>query len=85
LNVGNVDWITVKDLVSIILREIGLTNVRVVYKPVLHGVGWPGDIKRIVLDVKKIMSLGWKPKMSSREAVSDTARQLIRELNLKFT
>ncbi|MCC6052993.1 MAG: GDP-mannose 4,6-dehydratase [Desulfurococcaceae archaeon] len=85
LNVGNVDCITVKDLVSIILREIGLTNVRVVYKPVLHGVGWPGDIKRIVLDVKKIMSLGWKPKMSSREAVSDTARQLIRELNLKFT
>ncbi len=85
LNVGNVDWITVKDLVSIILREIGQTNVRVVYKPVLHGVGWPGDIKRIVLDVKKIMSLGWKPKMSSREAVSDTARQLIRELNLKFT
>ena len=85
LNVGNVDWITVKDLVGIILRETGLTTVRVVYKPVLHGVGWPGDIKRIILDVKKIMSLGWKPRMSSSEAVSDTVRQLIRELNLKFT
>jgi UDP-glucose 4-epimerase len=85
INVGNVDWITVKDLVGIILRETGLTTARVVYKPVLHGVGWPGDIKRIVLDVKKIMSLGWKPRMSSSEAVSDAVRQLIRELNLKFT
>jgi UDP-glucose 4-epimerase len=85
LNVGNTDWITVKDVVDIILEETGLSGVRVVYRPILHGVGWPGDIKKIVLDIKKLVLLGWKPGMNSREAVTSTARCLIRELNLKFT
>jgi len=85
LNVGNTDYITVRDIVSTILEETGLTRVKVIYKPLLHGVGWPGDIKKIVLDIRKLMSLGWKPSMNSREAVASTVRQLIRELNLNFT
>ncbi|MCC6004401.1 MAG: hypothetical protein LM590_08690 [Thermofilum sp.] len=50
------------------------------YKPVLHGVGWPGDVKKIALKIEKIKRLGYKPSMSSREAVRFTAHELIKEL-----
>lgn len=46
-NVGNEDWITVNDIVGVILNELKLSNVKIMHKPVLHGVGWPGDVKRI--------------------------------------
>ena len=83
-NVGNLDWITVKDVVEVILSKLHLKNVKVVYKPVLHGVGWPGDVKRIALDASKLLSLGWKPSMSSREAIEDTVVNLVKELHLRF-
>jgi UDP-glucose 4-epimerase len=85
LNIGNKDWISVKDVVNIVLRETGLRGIKVIYKPILHGIGWLGDVKRIALDVKRIESLGWKPTMSSENAVADTVRCLIKELNLEFT
>ena len=85
LNIGNKDWISVKDVVNIILRETGLREIKVIYKPLLHGIGWLGDVKRIALDIRRIESLGWKPTMNSENAVADTVRCLIRELNLKFT
>ena len=83
-NVGNEDWITVNDVVDIVLSELGLRDLtRVVYRPVLHGIGWPGDVKKIALDISKLKTLGWKPKMRSREAVAKTVRYLISELGIK--
>jgi UDP-glucose 4-epimerase len=83
-NVGNEDWITVNDVVDIVLSELGLRDLtRVVYRPVLHGIGWPGDVKKIALDISKLKALGWKPKMRSREAVAKTVRCLISELGIK--
>lgn len=82
-NVGNIDWITVKDIVEIIITELGLKNTtRVMYRPILHGVGWPGDVKKILLDVTKLINTGWRPTMGSREAVVSTVRSLVEELKL---
>ncbi|MEM1902853.1 MAG: hypothetical protein QXR64_07570 [Pyrobaculum sp.] len=55
------------------------------YKPVLHGVGWPGDVKKVALDIKKIGGLGFQPKLNSTEAVRKTVQHLVKELNLTFT
>lgn len=79
-NVGSEDWITVNEIVGIILSELGLTNTRIIYRPVLHGVGWPGDVKRIGMSIEKIRRLGFKPRYSSREAVRKTVAELMREL-----
>jgi len=38
-NVASEDWITVRDIVQIILKGLGLESIEVVYRPVLHGVG----------------------------------------------
>ena len=38
-NVGNVDWVSVKEVADEVATIMGLGNVEYVYKPVLHGLG----------------------------------------------
>ena len=82
-NVGNWDSISVKDIVSIVIKVSGL-NPRVIYKPATpDGRGWPGDVKRMLLSIDRIVrEVGWRPSMSSREAIELTARSLAQELGV---
>jgi len=43
------------------IKSMGLSNVKKVYKPVLHGVGWPRDVKRIALKIDKTKKLEFRP------------------------
>jgi len=79
-NVASEDWITVNEVAEAVTYAMGLRSVRYVYKPVLHGVGWPGDVKRIALDVRKLKELGWRPQMRSREAVAKATSDILHEL-----
>jgi len=79
-NVGSEDWITVNDVADVVVEVMGLQNVKRVYKPVLHGVGWLGDVKKIALKVEKLKSLGWRPRLRSREAVAEAARRVLGEV-----
>jgi UDP-glucose 4-epimerase len=78
-NVASEDWMTVDDVADEVIKAVGLSDVRKVYRPVLHGVGWPGDVKRVALRIDKLKALGFKPSMSSREAVRATAKKLVEE------
>ena len=75
-NVASEDWITVDEVADEVVKAMGLAGVEKVYKPVLHGIGWPGDVKRIALKIEKIEKLGYKPRMSSREAVRATVQSI---------
>jgi len=79
-NVAATDWITVDEVADQVIEAMGLTNVKKTYKPVLHGVGWPGDVKKIALKIDKIKQLGFKPLLNSKEAVKLTAKNLINEI-----
>jgi len=79
-NVASEDWITVDEVADEVVRSMGLNNVKKVYKPVLHGVGWPGDVKKIALRVNKLKSLGFRLTYNSREAIKLTAKALAEEL-----
>jgi UDP-glucose 4-epimerase len=79
-NIASEDWIAVDEVADIVVEAMGLKDVRKKYKPVLHGVGWPGDVKRIALKIDKLKSVGFKPRMSSREAVRTTVEELLEEL-----
>jgi UDP-glucose 4-epimerase len=57
-----------------------VNNVKKTYKPMLHGVGWLGDVKRVNLRIEKLKVLGFKPTMKSREAIRITMKELMREL-----
>ena len=80
-NIASEDWIKVDEVADEAVRALGLSNVKKVYKPVLHGVGWPGDVKKIALKTGKINKLGFKPVMNSREAVRTTVRMLLEEVD----
>jgi UDP-glucose 4-epimerase len=79
-NVASEDWMTVDEVADEVIKAVGLSDVRKVYRPVLHGVGWPGDVKRVALRIDKLKALGFKPSMGSREAVRATAKRLVEEL-----
>jgi UDP-glucose 4-epimerase len=78
-NIASGDWITVDEVAEEVIKALSLNNVKKKYKPALHGIGWPGDVKRIALKIDKIKKLGSKPAMNSREAVRTTAKRLLEE------
>jgi UDP-glucose 4-epimerase len=79
-NIGNFDWISVNEIADIIAKVMGISGLKRTYKPVLHGVGWPGDVKRIALDIKKLRTLGWNPKMNSEQAITESVRSILKKI-----
>ena len=80
-NIGNEDWVTVIEIADIVVEEMGLRNVKYKFKPATpDGRGWPGDVKLMLLDITKLKRIGWRPRISSREAVRLTARSVIQRM-----
>jgi UDP-glucose 4-epimerase len=75
LNIGHTEYVDVKTVADIVTSELGLENVR-------HNFtggerGWVGDSPFVHLDVSKLQSLGWQPKLSIEEAIRRTVRWLV--------
>jgi len=79
-NIGNLDWIGVSEIADVVARVMGISDFRRAYKPMLHGVGWLGDVKKIALDIKKLRALGWNPRMNSKQAITESAKSILREI-----
>ena len=66
INVGTGEDVTIKELASIISDVVGFTG----------GIDWdtskPNGTPRKVLNVDKIKSLGWEPKISLKEGIKST-------------
>lgn len=81
-NIGNLDSVSVSEIADIVIEEMKLKNVKKRFTGgVEGGRGWIGDVKYMQLDVSKLVSLGWKPKLSSREAVRKACRELLEDIN----
>ena len=78
-NLGNRDWVTVKEIADIVVEVMGLKGVEYVYRPATpDGRGWKGDVKFMLLDINKAMRLtGWEPSMSSADALKDATRKYL--------
>jgi len=72
-NLGTEEHCEVDDSIRWISGHLGL-KPRLVYTGGKRG--WVGDSPFIFLDTQKIRSLGWKPKLSIREAVIKTLEYL---------
>ncbi|MGO9685157.1 MAG: NAD-dependent epimerase/dehydratase family protein [Steroidobacteraceae bacterium] len=68
-NLGTDEYCEVKDSVGWITRRLGL-DPRLTYSGGERG--WVGDTPFIFLDTQRIRSLGWRPRLSIREAVERT-------------
>lgn len=71
-NVGSTDGITVTKLAEIVSSAMGLEPT-FEYTGGNGGAGWKGDVKFMGLSIEKLRALGWKPTMTSGEAIHDTA------------
>jgi len=68
---------TVDEIADIVIKEIGLADVKRRYTGGQRG--WIGDNPTVHLSIDRIKSLGWKQKVSSKEAITVTAQWTINE------
>ena len=76
-NLGCDSNTNVTRIAEIVVKEMGLENVRFNYTGGKRG--WKGDVPRFQLDVNKINNLGWKASLSSDEAVRKATRDLLED------
>lgn len=80
-NIGSEDTVDVASIARIVIEEMGLKDVEIHYTGgVDGGRGWRGDVKAMLLDISRIKSLGWRPKLNSAEAVRQAAKDIISDL-----
>ena len=72
-NIGRPDMLEVNQSVAWICAELGVTP-KLGYSGGERG--WVGDSPKILLDTKRLESLGWAPTASLHESVLDTLRWL---------
>lgn len=72
-NLGHGDWIDVKQSIAVITKAMGVSP-RIEFAGGERG--WPGDSPKILLDTKRIRSLGWSPTKSIEESIVETLRFL---------
>jgi UDP-glucose 4-epimerase len=73
-NLGHDYFITVVEVIKIILDELGMNDVKLEFAGGKRG--WLGDSPLVHLDTSKIKSLGWQPQTSIEEGIRCTVRFL---------
>jgi len=73
-NLGTDEIVTVNDSIDVICQELGVKPRR---EYTGGDRGWVGDNPMILLDCSKIRALGWRPRLTIREAVRATVRYLL--------
>jgi UDP-glucose 4-epimerase len=75
LNLGHVSFMNVQDLARIVCEEMGLRNVS--FRFTGGARGWVGDSPFVHLDVSKMHSAGFEPKIPIEEGIRRTTRYLL--------
>jgi len=82
-NVGSEDRISVVEIAKIIINEMKLDNVKFKFKIDLpDGRGWIGDVKVMQLDISKLKSIGFRPKLNSYESVKLAVKEILEDKSL---
>ena len=76
INLGHVEYMNVKNLAEILCRELGLGDV--VYRYTGGPRGWLGDSPFVHLDISRLQSIGFQPRISIEDGVRRTVKYLMR-------
>lgn len=74
-NIATGDYITVKEIAQIVIKEMNLKNVELEFGQSTKG--WKGDVPIVRFNLEKIHKLGWKTKFNSKEAISKSVREML--------
>ena len=80
-NVATDDYLTVNQIADLAVAEMSLEKHAVKYLHTGGDRGWKGDVPKIFFDVSKIKALGWHSSRSSTQAIRDSLRAMITELD----
>ena len=73
-NVASKNTITVNQILRLALHEMNIKYIKVIRDKTLKG--WSGDVPIIKLCCKKIIKYGWRPSMSSEQAIKLSLKEL---------
>jgi len=77
-NIGPVDdGIFVRDIAAIVVKAYG-GNIKLNFG--IGNRGWVGDVPKFVYSTDKLQKLGWKPLMSSTQAIVRAASEIVKQL-----
>ena len=68
---------SVNNIAKWTIEEMGLDPSAVDIQRTGGRRGWPGDVPQVRLDTSRMEALGWRPKMSSDEAVRRAIRECV--------
>jgi UDP-glucose 4-epimerase len=74
-NLGSDDDIRMAQIAKIVIQKSGLKNVTIRYTGGCRG--WRGDVPLMLLDTKKMKTLGWQVKYGSKEVVEKAVEDLL--------
>jgi len=77
-NIGSNDTINSTEIGELIVKEMGLKDVKFTYTGGKRG--WKGDVPRMLLSIEKLQQLGWKPGNNSKSSVSAATRSTLGKL-----
>ncbi|MCK4927653.1 MAG: UDP-glucose 4-epimerase, partial [Candidatus Aenigmarchaeota archaeon] len=74
-NFGSKDQLDVTSLANIVVKCMGLKDVKFTYTG--GSGGWKGDVTDMMLSTAKLEKTGWGSKYNSRQAVERTVKELL--------
>ncbi len=81
-NIGTDSMTNVLEIAETVKEAMGLSDSKIrLTGGVDGGRGWMGDVKIMQLDLSELISLGWKPKYGSTDAVRLTAESVLKEIS----
>lgn len=79
-NLAVSDFTSVNEIAQWTIEAMGLDPKKVRIEYTGGPRGWPGDVPQVRLDTRRMEALGWRPKMTSAEAVRRSIRETVEEL-----
>ena len=73
------DQTSVREIAETTVEEMGIDRRHISIQYGAGPRGWRGDVAQVRLDTRKMTALGWKPKLSSREAVRRTIHEVVEQ------
>ena len=78
LNLAVDDWTSVQTIAQVTVEAMGLRDVAFAYTG--GSRGWTGDVPKVRLDTAKMTRLGWRARLTSDEAIVQTADAIVAQL-----
>jgi len=74
------DATSVREIAQWTIEAMGIDRAKIDVAYGSASRGWRGDVPYVRLDTRRMSALGWRPKLSSHEAVKRTIAETVRQL-----